>query len=67
MLDPDITSYVMNSLASTLKEEGIAIVTLKLPNHPEKRILEAKKILSEKYEVLSIKVYFTIEGKLRHF
>lgn len=57
-VDPDITSYVMNSLASTLKEEGIAIVTLKLPNHPEKRILEAKKILSEKYEVLSIKSLF---------
>lgn len=57
-VDPQITAKIMNNLSHCLKEKGKAIVTLKLPNRPMESINEAKSILSENYEVLSINSLF---------
>ena len=51
-VDPATTATIMNILTPCLKEEGLAIVTLKLPGNPEKGIQEGLKILSENYKVL---------------
>lgn len=57
-VDPQTTAKIMNNLSSALKENGIAIVTLKLPNKFEEDILDSSSILSENYDVLTIKSLF---------
>lgn len=57
-VDPNITSEIMNSLAPSLKDGGIAIVTFKLPNNPEKGLIEGVEIVSECYDVVSINSLF---------
>ncbi len=57
-VDPDITANIMNDLAKTLKDNSLAIVTLKLPGKVEETIQEAKEILEENYEVIAIKSLF---------
>lgn len=57
-VDPTITSKIMNSLAPSLKEGGIAIVTFKLPNNPQKDLSEGVEIISECYDVISINSLF---------
>lgn len=57
-VDPQITSTIMNSISHCLKEKGKAIVTFKLPEKPMLSINESKKIISEKYNVLSINSLF---------
>lgn len=57
-VDPDITAQIMNSLAPTLKENGLAVVTFKLPNIGMESIEEASEIISDYYDVLSIKSLF---------
>ena len=57
-IEPVDTAKIMNSLSAVLKEDGIAIVTLKLPKNPEEAINKAKKILNEQYDVLKIKSLF---------
>ena len=55
-IDPQITAKIMCGLAENLVESGTAIITLKLPfSDVERGIRESVEILSEKYEVLSIK------------
>ena len=53
-----VTAQIMNSLAPCLKENGVAVVTLKLPSNPSKGIEESVAILSEKYHVLSVNSLF---------
>ena len=57
-VDPQVTAQIMNSLAPCLKENGVAVVTLKLPSNPSKGIEESVAILSEKYHVLSVNSLF---------
>lgn len=57
-IDPQDTSNIMNSLSKCLKSKGLAIVTFKLPNNPEKSILESKKIISKEYKILNINCLF---------
>jgi len=57
-VDPNITAEIMNSLSPMLKEGGIAIVTIKLPNNPEKGISEAIQIMGDKYDILETKSLF---------
>ena len=57
-VDPQTTANIMNSLAGSLKENGIAIVTLKLPNKVEEDIKESTQILNQNYDVLTIKSLF---------
>ncbi len=56
-VDPQITANIMNKLSSTLKKDGLAIVTYKLSNVSKSMedIKEASKILSSNYEVLTVK------------
>lgn len=57
-VDPDITAQIMNSLSPTLKENGLAVVTFKLPNIGMESIEVASEIISDKYDVLNIKSLF---------
>ncbi len=57
-VDPQITAKIMNKLAPTLKDNGLAIVTLKLPSRIEETLAETKKILSENYDILKINSLF---------
>lgn len=57
-VDPQTTATIMNRLAGALKDKGIAIVTLKLPNKVEDDIEESSKILEDEYDVLTIKSLF---------
>ena len=57
-VDPQITAQIMNSLTPTLKEKGLAVVTLKLPDKVEEDIMSAVNILSEYYHVLTVKSLF---------
>lgn len=57
-VEPQVTAEIMNSLAACLKENGVAIVTLKLPTNPTKGIEEGVAKLSEKYNVLSVNSLF---------
>lgn len=55
-VDPQITGKIMCDLAENLIENGMAIITLKLPfSDVERSIKESVAILSEKYEILAIK------------
>ncbi len=57
-VDPKTTASIMNNLSNTLKENGLAVVTLKLPDKVEADIDEAVQILSKNYDVLTIKSLF---------
>lgn len=57
-VDPEITAEIMNSLASSLKEKGLAIVTYKLPNIGMESINAASSIIEKEYDVLEIKSLF---------
>ncbi len=57
-VDPQITAEIMNSLAPSLKEGGLAIVTFKLPGKIEETIKEAKEILSKEYQILKMNSLF---------
>lgn len=57
-IEPEATAEIMNILTPCLKENGLAIVTIKLPGNPEKGINKAVSILSEKYNVLKINNLF---------
>lgn len=57
-MDPQETANIMNKTASLLKNRGLAIVTLKLPNHAQRSIAETVKILEDEYEVLKIRSLF---------
>lgn len=55
---PQITARIMNDLSTSLKDNGLAIVTLKLPDKVEEDICASVGILEEKYDVLTIKSLF---------
>lgn len=57
-VEPQVTASIMNNLSSSLKEKGLAIVTLKLPNKVEEDILQSTEILNKNYDVLTIKSLF---------
>jgi len=57
-IDPQDTSNIMNKLAKSLKNKGLAVITFKLPTNPEKSILESKKIISKEYNILNINNLF---------
>ena len=57
-MDPQKTAKIMNDVSHLLGKDGLAIVTLKLPNTPRKSIEEAVVILGEKYDVLKIRSLF---------
>lgn len=57
-VEPQVTAEIMNSLAPCLKENGVAVVTLKLPSNPSKGIEEGVAKLSEKFNVLSVNSLF---------
>ena len=57
-VEPQVTAEIMNSLAKTLKDGAVAVVTLKLPSHPMQGIEDGIKILSQKYNVLSVNSLF---------
>ena len=57
-VDPQDTSRIMVNLAPTLKEGGMAIVTLKLPKRAEVSIKESVQILGQAYEIVGIKSLF---------
>lgn len=55
-VDPQITANIMCSLADRLEENGLAVVTLKLPvSDVKKSVGESVEILSRRYDVLAIK------------
>jgi len=55
-VDPQITAKIMCDLADNLTENGMAIITLKLPfSDVERSIKESVEILGEKYEILALK------------
>jgi len=58
-MNPQKTAEIMITVADSLKKDGVAIVTLKLPFSDVTRgITEASKILEEKFEILAIKSLF---------
>lgn len=57
-VDPSVTAEIMNSLAPTLRDGGICIVTVKLPNNPEKGVKQAQDVFRAEYEVLGTKSLF---------
>ena len=57
-VEPQVTAEIMNSLAKTLKDGAVAGVTLKWPSHPMQGIEDGIKILSQKYNVLSVNSLF---------
>ena len=57
-VEPQTTAIIMNGLSKSLKENGLAIVTLKLPNKVEEDIKESTTILDQDYDVLTIKSLF---------
>ncbi len=57
-VDPETTAEIMNILTPCLKENGLAIVTIKLPGNPEKGIQEATKKLSKYYNILKVNNLF---------
>ncbi|HBB64573.1 hypothetical protein A3K02_02445 [candidate division WS6 bacterium RIFOXYD1_FULL_33_8] len=57
-MDPQETGKIMNDIAHLLKDGGLAIVTLKLPDHAQRSIEEAVAILEKEYEVVKIRSLF---------
>jgi len=57
-MEPQETGKIMNDIAHLLREVGLAIVTLKLPDHVQRSIEEAIAILEEEYKVLKIRSLF---------
>lgn len=57
-MEPQETGAIKNEIAHLLKEGGLAIVTLKLPDHAQRSIEEAVEILGEEYEVRKIRSLF---------
>lgn len=57
-MEPQETAVIMNENAHLLKDRGLAIVTLKLPDHPQRSITESVKILEKEYEVIKIRSLF---------
>jgi len=54
-MGPQETAKIMNENAHLLKDGGLAIITLKLPNRARNSIKESVKLLEENYEVLNIR------------
>ena len=57
-VDPEVTAEIMNILTPCLKDNGLAIVTIKLPGNPEKGIHDATEKLSKYYDILKINNLF---------
>ena len=57
-VDPQTTARIMNTLSCILKDNGLAIVTLKLPDKVEEDIKESTEILNENYDIVTIKSLF---------
>lgn len=57
-IEPQVTSEIIDGLAHVLKDNGLIIVTLKLPNKIESRIKASIDILNHNFEVLAIKNLF---------
>lgn len=57
-IEPEKTAQIMNILTPCLKENGLSIVTIKLPGNPEKGISEAISVLSEKFNILKVNNLF---------
>ncbi len=57
-VDPEATAEIMNILTPCLKDNGLAIVTIKLPGNPEKGIKNAVEKLSKFYNILKINNLF---------
>jgi len=57
-IEPQETARIMNGVAHLLKDGGLAIVTLKLPDHPQRSIAESVKILEKEYQVIKIRSLF---------
>lgn len=57
-MEPQETAEIMNEIAHLLKRGGLAIVTLKLPDHAQKSIQEGVSILEKEYEVKRIRSLF---------
>jgi 23S rRNA (cytidine2498-2'-O)-methyltransferase len=56
--DPQVTAQILLTLADSLKDKGLAVVTLKLPFNASKGIKESCEILSKRFEILAIKSLF---------
>jgi 23S rRNA (cytidine2498-2'-O)-methyltransferase len=54
-MDPKDAAVIMNEVAHLLKENGLAIMTLKLPGHAERSIQEGVELLEKEYDVLKIR------------
>lgn len=57
-VEPQTTALIMNGLSTSLKSNGMGVITLKLPNRVEEDIEESTNILKECYDVLAIKSLF---------
>ncbi len=58
-MDAIKSSEIMNEMSENLKENGQAIMTLKLPEKKQKgKIIDATRILNEKYKIIKIKQLF---------
>lgn len=57
-MEPQETAVIMNEIAHLLKKGGLAIVTLKLPDHAQRSIEEGVAILEKEYEVKKIRSLF---------
>jgi len=57
-MEPQETAVIMNEIAHLLKKGGLAIVTLKLPDHAQRSIEEGVAILEKEYSVLKIRSLF---------
>lgn len=57
-VEPQLTAEIMCGLVNLLKNNGLAIVTFKLPSNIERGIEEASEIISTKYDILTIKNLF---------
>ncbi len=57
-MDPKDAAVIMNEAAHLLKEDGLAIMTFKLPGHAERSIQQGVDLLGEEYDVLKIRSLF---------
>lgn len=57
-MEPQETAVIMNDIAHLLKEGGVAIVTIKLPDYARRSIEESVAILEKEYKVVKIRSLF---------
>ena len=57
-VEPSVTAEIMNKLSTSLQDNGVVIITLKLPDKVEEDIKKAVLILNQCYDILSIKTLF---------